>query len=54
MTASAWTDERIGRLKTLWLAGQTAEQIALDLANGITRSAVLGKAQVRVDLSARG
>jgi len=43
MTASAWTDDRIGRLKTLWLEGQTAEQIARDLANGITRSAVLGK-----------
>ena len=28
MTASAWTDDRIGRLKTLWLEGQTAEQIA--------------------------
>ena len=51
MTASAWTDDRIGRLKTLWLAGQTAEQIALDLANGITRSAVLGKVH-RMGLSA--
>ena len=51
MTASAWTDDRIGRLKTLWLAGQTAEQIARDLANGITRSAVLGKVH-RMGLSA--
>ena len=51
MTASTWTDDRIGRLKTLWLAGQTAEQIALDLANGITRSAVLGKVH-RMGLSA--
>ncbi|CAN5386130.1 cell cycle sigma 70 cofactor GcrA [soil metagenome] len=51
MTASAWTDDRIGRLKTLWLAGQTAEQIARDLANGIPRNAVLGKAH-RMDLSA--
>ena len=51
MTASAWTDDRIGRLKTLWLEGQTAEQIALDLANGITRSAVLGKVH-RMGLSA--
>jgi GcrA cell cycle regulator len=51
MTASAWTDDRIGRLKTLWLEGQTAEQIARDLANGITRSAVLGKVH-RLGLSA--
>jgi len=43
MTASAWTDDRIGRLKILWLEGQTAEQIARTLANGITRNAVLGK-----------
>ena len=51
MTASAWTDDRIGRLKTLWLEGRTAEQIARDLANGITRSAVLGKVH-RMGLSA--
>ena len=51
MTASAWTDDRIGRLKKLWLEGQTAEQIARDLANGITRSAVLGKVH-RMGLSA--
>ncbi len=51
MTASAWTEERVGRLKTLWLEGQTAEQIARDLAHGITRSAVLGKVY-RMDLSA--
>jgi len=43
MTASAWTDDRVGRLKTLWLEGQTAEQISRDLAHGISRSAVLGK-----------
>ncbi len=43
MTASAWTDDRIERLKTLWREGRTAEQIAAELQNGITRSAVLGK-----------
>lgn len=43
MTASAWTQERIDRLKALWSEGQTADQIARDLANGISRSAVLGK-----------
>jgi len=51
MTASAWTDDRVGRLKTLWLEGQTAEQIARDLAHGISRSAVLGKVH-RLGLSA--
>lgn len=51
MTASAWTDDRIDRLKTLWLEGRTAEQIAADLKNGITRSAVLGKVY-RMGLSA--
>lgn len=51
MTASAWTDDRIDRLKTLWLKGQTADQIARTLANGITRSAVLGKVY-RMGLSA--
>lgn len=43
MTASAWTEARIERLKTLWREGRTAEQIAAELQNGITRSAVLGK-----------
>jgi GcrA cell cycle regulator len=43
MTSSAWTEERIGRLKTLWRDGYTAEKIARELAHGITRSAVLGK-----------
>ena len=51
MTTSAWTDDRIGRLKKLWLEGRTADQIAPDLANGITRSAVLGKVH-RMGLSA--
>jgi GcrA cell cycle regulator len=43
MTASAWTEDRIGRLKTLWLEGRSAAQIARDLEHGVTRSAVLGK-----------
>jgi len=51
MTASAWTDDRIERLKTLWKEGRTAEQVAFELANGITRSAVLGKVY-RMGLSA--
>lgn len=51
MTQSAWTDERVDRLKRLWLEGRTAEQIARELKNGISRSAVLGKVH-RLGLSA--
>ncbi|MDI1328234.1 MAG: GcrA family cell cycle regulator [Brevundimonas sp.] len=51
MTKSAWTDDRVGRLKTLWLEGRTADQIARELQNGISRSAVLGKVH-RLGLSA--
>jgi len=52
MTATVWTEDRIGRLKALWLEGRTAEQIARDLGHGVTRSAVLGKVY-RMGLSAR-
>ena len=51
MTASAWTQDRIERLRTLWKEGRTAEEVAHELANGITRSAVLGKVY-RMGLSA--
>jgi len=51
MTASAWTEDRIGRLKTLWMKGKTAEFISRDLGSGISRSAVLGKIH-RLGLSA--
>jgi GcrA cell cycle regulator len=43
MTASAWTEDRINRLKTLWREGKTADQVARDLGPGVSRSAVLGK-----------
>jgi len=51
MTKSAWTDDRVGRLKMLWFEGRTADQIARELQNGISRSAVLGKVH-RLGLSA--
>ena len=51
MTATAWTDDRINRLKTLWLEGKTAEEVSRDLGCGISRSAVLGKVY-RLGLSA--
>jgi GcrA cell cycle regulator len=46
-----WTEERTNLLKTLWLQGQTASQIAERLG-GITRNAVIGKAH-RMGLSSR-
>ena len=51
MTASAWTEDRIDRLRTLWLEGHSAARIARELGAGLTRSAVLGKVH-RMGLSA--
>ena len=51
MTVSAWTQDRIDRLKVLWAEGRTADQIARELQNGLSRSAVLGKVH-RLGLSA--
>jgi len=51
MSASVWTEDRVRRLKTLWLEGRSAEHIGRELACGITRNAVLGKVR-RLGLSA--
>ena len=51
MTTSAWTEDRIDRLRTLWLEGHSAARIARELGAGLTRSAVLGKVH-RMSLSA--
>ena len=51
MTTSAWTEDRIDRLRTLWLEGHSAARIARELGAGLTRSAVLGKVH-RMGLSA--
>ena len=51
MTTPVWTDDRIVRLRTLWLEGRTADVIAQDLGCGISRNAVLGKVY-RMGLSA--
>jgi GcrA cell cycle regulator len=40
---SAWTDERIELVKTLWSQGVSARRIARELGDDISRSAVLGK-----------
>ncbi|MGZ8998698.1 MAG: GcrA family cell cycle regulator [Allosphingosinicella sp.] len=47
----SWTDERIDRLKALWLEGMTASQIADELG-GVSRNAVIGKAH-RLGLQSR-
>jgi GcrA cell cycle regulator len=36
-----WTPERVVRLRVLWEAGRTAEEIAAEL--GVSRSAIIGK-----------
>lgn len=41
-STEAWTDERLERLKALWLGGMSATNIAGELG-GVTRSAVLSK-----------
>jgi GcrA cell cycle regulator len=48
----SWTNERIELLQKLWLEGWSASRIATELANGITRNAVIGKV-FRLGLSGR-
>jgi GcrA cell cycle regulator len=48
----SWTDERIDLLQKLWLQGMSASRIARELANGLTRNAVIGKVY-RLGLSGR-
>jgi GcrA cell cycle regulator len=49
--AISWTDDRVERLKALWLDGLSASQIAAELG-GVTRNAVIGKVH-RLGLSGR-
>ncbi|SFK17218.1 GcrA family cell cycle regulator [Methylocapsa palsarum] len=48
----SWTDERIDLLQSMWLQGMSASRIAKELANGLTRNAVIGKVY-RLGLSGR-
>lgn len=48
----SWTDERVELLRKLWTDGLSASQIAGELAEGITRNAVIGKVH-RLGLSGR-
>ena len=45
-----WTDDRVTLLSKLWQDGHSARQIAEHLGEGITRNAVIGKAN-RLGLS---
>lgn len=47
-----WNDAAVSRLRSLWADGQSASQIANQLGQGCTRSAVLGKVH-RLKLPAR-
>ncbi len=48
----SWTDERVELLRKLWLEGLSASQIARELANGISRNAVIVKVH-RLGMSGR-
>lgn len=47
----SWTDDRVEILKTMWMEGKSASQIAKELG-GVTRNAVIGKVH-RLGLSNR-
>lgn len=49
---AGWSEERVERLKKLWMDGLSASQIAAELGEGVTRNAVIGKVH-RLKLSAR-
>ncbi|HEX7885509.1 MAG TPA: GcrA family cell cycle regulator, partial [Phenylobacterium sp.] len=49
---TSWSEPRITTLRTLWLDGLSASQIAKQLG-GVTRNAVIGKVH-RLGLSGRG
>lgn len=49
----AWTDERVKKLTLLWKSGNSASKIAIELGEGVSRNAVIGKIH-RLGLSERG
>jgi GcrA cell cycle regulator len=51
MTEFGWSEDRVTTLKTLWLDGLSASQVAKELG-GVTRNAVIGKVH-RLGLSGR-
>jgi len=51
MSSSPWSAERVKTLKTLWLSGSSATEIA-EALGGVSRNAVIGKIH-RLGLSSR-
>ncbi len=49
----AWTEERVKKLTLLWKSGNSASKIAIELGDGVSRNAVIGKIH-RLGLSERG
>ena len=49
----AWTEERVKKLTILWKSGNSASKIAIELGEGVSRNAVIGKIH-RLGLSERG
>ena len=49
----AWTEERVIKLTLLWKSGNSASKIAIELGEGVSRNAVIGKIH-RLGLSERG
>ena len=49
----AWTEERVRKLTLLWKSGNSASKIAIELGEGVSRNAVIGKIH-RLGLSERG
>ena len=49
----AWTEERVKKLTLLWKSGNSASKIAVELGEGVSRNAVIGKIH-RLGLSERG
>ena len=45
-----WTEQHVDNLRDMWSSGATARQIAEKIGHGITRNAVIGKAN-RLGLS---
>lgn len=43
ITASIWNDANVDQLRTMWLDGASAGEIAHALGQGITRNSVIGK-----------
>merc|ERR1712072_402670 len=53
VNSMAWTEERVKKLTLLWKRGNSASKIAIELGEGVSRNAVIGKIH-RLGLSERG